>query len=118
MTNLGEKNIDAIYYRDGLTNRTARNAFIAARLAMFKLFMREMTPTGETSILDIGVADEETEGANFLEKLYPWQHNIVCAGIGNGEVIRRTYPKVAFQPLVPAAPLPISDGPFDIAYSL
>ena len=113
----GAGGVDAVYYRDGVSNSTAMAILRRARLAMFELFMREMRPAPETSIIDIGTSDEENEGANFLEKHYPWRQNIVCAGIGNGKAVMRAYPGIAFRQIVPGAPLPFADGAFDIACS-
>jgi SAM-dependent methyltransferase len=109
--------VDAVYYRDGASNRLAMRVLVAARRAMLDLFMREMRPTRETRILDIGVSDEENEGANFLEKGYPHPENITCAGIGTGEALGAAYPAVGFVRIVPGAPLPFPDGTFDVACS-
>ena len=113
----GQDNIDSVYYRDGVDKSLAMRILKAARMSMLNLFMREMTPTASTRILDIGVSDDENEGANFLEKHYPWQENITCAGIGSGEAVVAAYPKVSFQHIVPGERLPFADGAFDIACS-
>jgi SAM-dependent methyltransferase len=110
-------NVDSVYYRDGVGNSLAMGVLRKARMSMFQLFMNEMSPTAETRILDIGVSDDENDGANFLEKHYPWQHRITCAGIGTGDAVLRAYPKVAFQQIVPGAKLPFEDQSFDIACS-
>jgi hypothetical protein len=72
--------IDSIYYRDGrrlpLSGRVMRHA----RERMYDLFMREMSPDAST-ILDLGVSDEENGEANILEKLYPYPRQIACAGL-------------------------------------
>lgn len=111
------QNIDAVYYRDGVDTSLAMRMLKTARLAMFKLFMAEMQPTATTRILDIGVSDDENDGANFLEKLYPWQRNITCAGIGNGDAVKSAYPEITFQHITPGAKLPFADARFDIACS-
>lgn len=111
------RNIDSIYYRDGVNKSLAMFVLKSARMSMFNLFMREMMPTEDMRILDIGVSDDENEGANFLEKQYPWQHKITCVGIGNGEAIVTRYPKLTFQHITPGKKLPFPDGFFDIACS-
>jgi SAM-dependent methyltransferase len=113
----GGANVDSVYYRDGVDNSLAMGVLRKARMSMFQLFMSQMSPTAETRILDIGVSDDENDGANFLEKHYPWQHRITCAGIGTGEAVLKTYPKVTFQQIVPGARLPFDDLSFDIACS-
>lgn len=112
-----EGNIDSVYYRDGVDKSFAMRVLKAARMSMLNLFMREMAPTASTRILDIGVSDDENEGANFLEKHYPWQESITCAGIGSGEAVVAAYPKVSFQHITPGEKLPFADGAFDIACS-
>lgn len=112
-----DANIDSIYYRDGVDKSFAMNLLKKARMSMFDLFMRELAPTAQTRVLDIGVSDDENDGANFLEKHYPWPEQITCAGIGNGEAVVAAYPKVAFQQIVPGERLPFADKSFDIACS-
>jgi len=113
----GSANIDSVYYRDGASNSLAMKALKTARKAMFDLFMRELRPNEASRIVDIGVSDDENEGANFLEKSYPWPRNITCAGIGTGEAIVRAYPDVTFTQIIPGQPLPFPDQSFDIACS-
>jgi SAM-dependent methyltransferase len=110
-------NIDSVYYRDGVNNSMAMRILMSARMSMFDLFMREMAPDAASRILDIGVSDDENDGANFLEKHYPWQENITCAGIGNGEAIVASYPRVTFEHIEPGEKLPFADNSFDIACS-
>jgi SAM-dependent methyltransferase len=112
-----DRNIDAIYYRDGVNNGLAMRALLTARRRMFALFMQKMAPDATTTILDIGVSDDENEGANFLEKLYPWPENITCAGLGDGKAVSDAYPVSRFINIQPGQPLPFPDGHFDIAYS-
>jgi len=110
-------NIDSVYYRDGVDKSLAMDLLKKARMSMFDLFMRELAPTADTTILDIGVSDDENDGANFLEKHYPWPERITCAGIGTGEAVVAAYPKVAFRQIVPGECLPFADKSFDIACS-
>lgn len=112
-----DPNIDAVYYGEGASSALGMRVLRRARAAMVDLFMREMRPTPETRLLDIGVSDEENEGANFLEKSYPWPQKIVCAGLGNGEAVLRRYPGVTFRQIAPGEPLPFADDSFDIACS-
>lgn len=112
-----KQNIDSVYYRDGVDKSLAMRVLKAARMSMLDMFMRELAPNETTRILDIGVSDDENEGANFLEKHYPWQHNITCAGIGDGEAVLAAYPQVSFQHIEPGERLPFRDGAFDIACS-
>lgn len=108
---------DSVYYRDGANHAWALALLKKARLAMFEHFMASMRPTESTRILDIGISDDENEASNFIEKLYPWQHRITGAGLGNGDAVRRAFPQMTFVPITPGSPLPFSDRSFDIACS-
>jgi SAM-dependent methyltransferase len=116
-TNPAGDNIDAVYYRDGVSNDTAMGALLRARMAMYRLFIDKMRPSPETTILDVGVSDDENDGANFLEKNYPWPGNITCAGLGEGAAVTARYPEVTFRQIEPGAPLPFADDSFDIVCS-
>jgi SAM-dependent methyltransferase len=107
-------NSDAIYYRD---NQRGMGLLVSARRAMFDLFIREMQPRATSTIIDIGVSDEENEGANFLEKSYPWPSQITCVGIGDGTALKAAYSEVQFRNIEPGRPLPFPDKSFDIACS-
>lgn len=111
------QNIDAIFYRDGASNPLSMRLLTMARRNMFELFVEKMQPNSRSRIIDIGVSDDENEGANFLEKSYPWPENITCVGIGSGEQIRARYPEIAFQQIEANEPLPFPDDSFDIATS-
>ena len=112
------QNIDSIYYRDGArTSSISMTLLKIARMRMFKLFIDRMKPTAQTRILDIGVSDDENDGANFLEKQYAWPKQITCAGLGDGEQVRSRYPQVTFQKIAPNKKLPFNDNSFDIACS-
>lgn len=113
----GDENIDSVFYRDGASNSFAMRLLKTARRNMFNLFIEQMRPSPQTTVLDIGVSDDENEGANFLEKSYPWPEKVTCAGIGTGEQVRARYPSATFQQIVPNEPLPFADKSFDIATS-
>lgn len=116
-TNDNGGNIDSIYYRDGVNNSFSMRLLKRARMAMMNLFMEELSPGSTSSILDIGVSDDENDGANFLEKHYPWQHNITCVGLGDGKQVVSNYPKVHFKQIRAGERLPFEDQSFDIACS-
>ena len=109
--------IDSIYYKDGVNNSFAMSLLTIARRRMLDLFMERMRPDETTTILDIGVSDHENDGANFLEKHYPWKSRITCAGIGSGDQVRRFYPESTFVQISPNEKLPFADNTFDIACS-
>ena len=107
-------NSDSIFYRD---SKKGARLIVKARQAMFNLFLDQIQPTSNSKIIDIGVSDEENEGANFLEQNYKWPHQITCAGIGNGKNLKLAHPKVSFVNIEPNKCLPFPDKYFDISYS-
>jgi hypothetical protein len=62
----GLASVDAIYYRDAGRFSMAREISARARAAMYRLFVRELQPTPNTTILDLGVSDEEGPETNML----------------------------------------------------
>jgi SAM-dependent methyltransferase len=112
-----ESNIDSIYYRDGASFRASRYIMRKAREKIFSLFMNEFRPTRASRILDLGVSDEENDGANILEKLYPYQDRLTCAGLGDGRLVLSSYPGIKFIKIFPGQPFPFQDGAFDVVYS-
>src|SRR5947208_11776333 len=109
--------IDAIYYQHAGSVLGARNLSARARAAIYTLFMREMRPSPSTTILDVGVSDEEGPETNMLEQAYPWQHNVTCAGLGTGLQLRAAYPEVNYVQIEAGKPFPFEDKIFDICWS-
>lgn len=108
---------DRIYYQATTRVRLSQSLALAARKRIFALFVEEMTPGAETTIIDIGTSDYESPEANILEKLYPWPENITCATIGDPSGIGALHPKVKSLKVGAGEPLPFRDLHFDIAYS-
>jgi SAM-dependent methyltransferase len=107
---------DSVFYRQ-MQRPFATFLLRAARLRIYELFCREFPPSPSTRILDIGVSNDVNRHSNFLEKLYPYQHMITCAGVGEGKAVREAFPNVTYVRIEPGRPLPFADQEFDIAYS-
>ena len=109
---------DDVYYM-----HAAKLPFVAriarrARTQVYWKFMEVMQPTPTTTILDVGVSlDGASAEANILEQLYPYKHNIVCAGLSATPHGLNRYPGVTFVPIEPHKPLPFRDAEFDVVYS-
>ena len=95
---------------------------LRSRKRKLQLFLDELRPTGETTVLDVG-ADElgfgEGEGCstlNFLEELYPWPERITALGLHDGRSFRERYPTVAYVQ-GDALALPFDDDAFDVFFS-
>jgi SAM-dependent methyltransferase len=95
---------------------------LRSRRRKLRLFLEEMRPGPETSVLDVG-ADELGFGdapacatMNFFEELYPWQERITAVGLHDGGAFRRRYPHVRYVQ-GDACALPFGDGEFDLYFS-
>ena len=102
--------------------RLADAISLRSRRRKLRLFLDELQPTAETSVLDVG-ADElafgEGDGCgtlNFFEELYPWQERITALGLHDGDGFRERYPAVRYVQ-GDACALPFADGEFDVVFS-
>ena len=95
---------------------------LRSRRRKFDLFMEAMTPTEETTVLDIGVDDfgfGELAGCgtlNYFEEHYPWPEQITALGLSEGARFRASYPLTHYIQ-GDALALPFEDGAFDVVYS-
>ena len=98
---------------------------LRSRRRKLRLFLDEMRPTPETTVLDVGVdevgfgGDGGHEGCtthNFFEELYPWPGRITALGLHDGAGFRRSYPAVPYVQ-GDACALPFADGAFDVVFS-
>ena len=95
---------------------------LRSRERKLRLFLEELRPTAETTVLDVG-ADElgfgEGDGCatmNFFEELYPWPERITAFGLHDGAGFRTRYPHIPYVQ-GDACALPFEDGAFDIVFS-
>jgi SAM-dependent methyltransferase len=95
---------------------------LRSRRRKLRLFLDELRPTAETTVLDVG-ADElgfgEGEGCgtmNFFEELYPWPERITALGLHDGAGFRERYPAIPYVQGDGCA-LPFADGEFDVVFS-
>jgi SAM-dependent methyltransferase len=95
---------------------------LRSRERKLRLFLEELQPTPETSVLDVG-ADElafgEGDGCgtlNFFEERYPWPERITALGLHDGTAFRARYPAIPYLQ-GDACELPFEDGAFDIVFS-
>jgi SAM-dependent methyltransferase len=95
---------------------------LRSRKRKLRLFLDELRPTQETTILDVGADDlgfgeSDTCGTlNFFEELYPWPERITALGLTEGESFRRRYPSIRYVQ-GDACALPFDDGAFDVVFS-
>jgi SAM-dependent methyltransferase len=102
--------------------RLADSISLRSRERKLELFMEELRPTPETTVLDVG-ADElgfgEGDGCatmNFFEERYPWPERITALGLHEGTGFRTRYPTIPYVQ-GDACELPFEDGAFDVVFS-
>ena len=95
---------------------------LRSRKRKLELFLDELAPTAETTVLDVG-ADELGFGdgggcktLNFFEELYPWPERITALGLHDGAGFRAHYPAIPYVQ-GNALELPFADSAFDVVFS-
>ncbi len=87
------------------------------RRKKFDFFMQTFAPDANTSILDVGAAEEEySETDNLLERLYPYPGNISVLGIDEYHKFRARYPAVQAT-VYDGKKFPFPDQSFDLCWS-
>jgi hypothetical protein len=109
--------IDAKYYEVVKAASLAERIFIQARDRIYQDFLTRMRPSAESTIVDVGVSDVVSDGANVLERKYPYQSQITACAIGDAPDFCSAFPLVKFQRIQPNCSLPFADASFDIATS-
>lgn len=98
---------------------------LRSRRRKLDLFLRELRPGPETTVLDVGVDEVGFGGAggeagcgthNFFEEHYPWPQRITALGLHEGTLFRSRYPAIDYVQ-GDACALPFADGAFDIVHS-
>ena len=102
--------------------RLADSISLRSRQRKLRLFLDELQPSADTSVLDVG-ADElgfgDGDGCatmNFFEERYPWPERVTALGLHEGEGFRARYPHIRYVQ-GDACALPFPDGSFDIVFS-
>lgn len=109
--------VDEKYYEVAQPGGFAERALIRARDEIFKDFLDRMKPNKDSSILDVGVSDVLTAGANVLERNYAYPQKITACGIGACSEFQNAFPRVSYLQIQPNVQLPFADKSFDIATS-
>jgi SAM-dependent methyltransferase len=102
--------------------RLADSISLRSRERKLRLFLEELHPTPETTVLDVG-ADElgfgEGDGCgtlNFFEERYPWPESITALGLHDGAGFRARHPRIPYVQ-GDACALPFENASFDIVFS-
>ena len=105
--------------------RLADSVSLRSRRKKLRLFLEELGPTSETTVVDVGADEVGFGGAggqegcsthNFFEELYPWRERITAVGLHDGTGFRARYPEVAYVQGDGCA-LPFDEGAFDLYFS-
>lgn len=87
------------------------------RRRKWKIFLREIAPTDNMRVLDVGFCEREySETDNFIEKYYPYPEMLTALGINLPNEFKRRYPKVKtinYNGHV----FPFKDKEFDVCWS-
>jgi hypothetical protein len=109
--------IDAKYYEVVKPASFAERILIQARDRIYRDFLDRMQPSAESTIVDVGVSDVVSGGANVLERKYPHQSQITACAITDAPDFCSAFPLVKFQRIQPNRALPFADASFDVATS-
>lgn len=98
-------------------NKLLRKISLKSRKKKYEQFMEIMKPKKDSSILDVGFSESEyMEGANYLEKYYPYPEQITALGINKPVKFLERYPKVKTI-VYDGRVFPFDDKSFDICWS-
>jgi SAM-dependent methyltransferase len=109
--------LDGQYYEVAKPSSLAERILIKARDQIYSDFISEIQPVPTEAILDVGISDVLTNGANFLERLYPYQESITACGLGEAQEFQSAFPKIRYVQIEPNRRLPFADKSFDVATS-
>ncbi|HPI67367.1 MAG TPA: class I SAM-dependent methyltransferase [bacterium] len=83
----------------------------------WRLFNKLLNPAPTTTILDVGFSENEySKTDNFLEKNYPYPHNITALGIDTPKKFLERYPRVKALKY-DGKKFPFDNKEFDICWS-
>jgi SAM-dependent methyltransferase len=108
---------DRKYYQIIRKGGVAERLLVSARDRIYADLIRACDPSPASTILDVGVSDVVNDGANLLERLYPFPAKIAACGLGKAPDFRATFPLVEYVQIEPDLPLPFRDEQFDMAIS-
>lgn len=113
----GSGNIDGKYYEAIRQGGFSERGLIYARDRIYRDFIALTNPARGQRIIDAGVSDVISDGANLLERKYPYPRDITACGIGAAQDFKSAFPEVRYVRIEANRPLPFPDGDFDIATS-
>jgi SAM-dependent methyltransferase len=89
----------------------------APRRALFDFFMRELTPSPDETVLDLGATSLTNRQENMFELYYPHPARVTAAGSEDASFLEARHPGLKFVRVEAGQPLPFPDDAFDIGFS-
>ena len=83
---------------------------------MYDFIMQTFPLSSETTILDVGVGNDDRKDSNFFEKLYPYPSKITAVGVEEAPGLQIQYPGLKYYK-IDGTQLPFSDKSFDLVVS-
>ena len=112
---MSKRVLDERYYEVASPASIAERVLIRARDRIYSDFIEKISPNSSETILDVGISDVLTDGANVLERLYPYQGQITACGLGEAREFQAEFPKVNYVQIQPNKRLPFADRSFNVA---
>jgi SAM-dependent methyltransferase len=100
----------------------ADSVSLRSRKRKLELFMEELGPNAETTVLDVGAHEQafgesrESSTNNFFEEFYPWPERLTALGLHDGTGFQAHYPTIRYVQ-GDGLELPFADDEFDIVFS-
>jgi len=87
------------------------------RQRKWRFFEDVVRPGPETLVLDVGFSEQEWQASdNFIEKHYPFPHNLTALGIDEPKLFLERYPDVTTE-TYDGRSFPFADKSFDVCWS-
>jgi ubiquinone/menaquinone biosynthesis C-methylase UbiE len=109
--------IDGKYYEAVKRGGISERALILARDRIYWDLIALTKLVSGQKVIDVGVSDVISDGANLLERKYPHPSDITACGLGAAGDFISAFPDVTYVQIEANHPLPFPDGMFDIATS-
>ena len=102
-----------------MLRRVASQVSLRSRERKLQLFLDQLGPGPETTVVDVGVTDAPFGGGssdNFFEALYPWPERITAVGHTELDRFAAAFPQVRAL-RADGRELPFADGAFELGFS-
>src|SRR4051812_32661863 len=102
-----------------MLRRVASQVSLRSRERKLRLFLDQLAPGPETTVVDVGVTDAPFGGGssdNFFEALYPWPERITAVGHTELDRFAAAFPLVTTV-RADGRELPFADRAFELGFS-